>query len=316
MGITRRSAALVRRIAMGVALIASASSSLADPPSPPARHAPEVRLPRGRVIFPIEMVREFPFVSAEIAGVHGKLMLDTGARQALVVNDHRVALPAGAAAGTGHYGSGQSFAVKVQPSIADVRIGHLRFPRVTSVETQDAAMLEGITPDFLGWLGFDAWSGHALKLDYRRRAAIFDDGGPARYLKGETVVAILPFAARRLPNHPIMTVRIGDVDAVAALDTGQYGGLYTSPEVRAHLLRTGHLKPGRAGDDVFDLGGIILGGTPVADIPGLDVSTAPFAAAEPLGLKETTILSIGYGLLRRYKTVWDFRRGRIYLLKP
>ena len=104
----------------------------------------------------------------------------------------------------------------------------------------------------------------------------------------------------------IWTKDLGRAEKFSDQDASQSFGLAALGHDRFEVV----IAPsyGRPTDD--------LGGTPVADIPGLDVSTAPFAAAEPLGLKETTILSIGYGLLRRYKTVWDFRRGRIYLLKP
>jgi hypothetical protein len=87
--------------------------------------------------------------------------------------------------------------------------------------------LEGITPDFLGWVGYYFWEGYALKLDYRRSRVTLYKGPPELYLSAEKVIAELPFEIRKLPNHPVMHIRIGGLDIIAAFDTGQYGALYT-----------------------------------------------------------------------------------------
>ncbi|UAK25538.1 hypothetical protein [Sphingomonas nostoxanthinifaciens] len=162
-------------------------------------------------------------IESRIAGVKGKLMLDTGIDQALAVNDHRVPLPPGQPIGTGHFGSGQSFPMRLSTSVPDVQVAHLQFPKVTHVQTKDATQLEHITPDFVGWLGYYFWQGYAMKVDYARSQATFYKGSPEAYLAGEKVIGIIPFEVSKLPNHPLVHVRIGGMEARAAFDTGQYG---------------------------------------------------------------------------------------------
>ena len=174
-------------------------------------------------------------------------------------------------------------------------------------------MLERITPDFLGWVGFSYFSGRAMKLDYRRSLATFYQGGASRFLKGEKLVATLPFETRRLPNVPLLRARVGGVDAIASLDTGMYGSLSIPRDKMQGLLRDGHLKPdGRAA--TFDLANVRIGGKIVVDAPGIEVENEPSASAKAVGITEETELELGYVFLRRYKTVWDFGGHRLYLL--
>lgn len=283
---------------------------------PKSERAPEVRLTGETVSLPIVMVGEYPFIEGSVAGVRGKLMLDTGAEQALAINDHRVPVANGRTIGTGHFGSGETFAVRLVPELTGIWIGTLRFARATNVQTQDARLLERITPDFLGWLGHHAWAGYAMKLDYRASRATFYKGGPDAYLKGEKVIAELPFETRKLPNHPLMPGRIGGMAIIAAWDTGQYGSLFTDAAGKAALLRSRHLTVSSGKGGAYDLAGLELAGQSLPVISAVEVETARSPAAAPIGINEPHLVTIGYGLLRQYKTVWDYRCRRIYLLVP
>lgn len=294
----------------------SAVNANAQEVPPKSERAPEIRLAGETVSLPIMMVGEYPFIEGSVAGVKGKLMLDTGAEQALAINDHRVPVANGRTIGTGHFGSGETFAVRLVPELTAIRIGALHFARATSVQAQDARLLEGITPDFLGWLGHHAWAGYAMKLDYRASRATFYKGGPGAYLKGERVIAELPFETRKLPNHPLMPGRIGGMAIIAAWDTGQYGSLFTDAAGKAALLRSRHLTVSSDKGGAYDLAGLELAGHSLPVISAVEVETARSPAAAPIGISEPHLLTIGYGLLRQYKTVWDHRRRRIYLLAP
>lgn len=282
---------------------------------PVSEQAPEVRLTARIVALPIVMVGEYPFIDASIAGVAGKLMLDTGYKGALIVNDHRVPLAGEKVTGGGFFGSGQKFEVRLVPEARGVRIGQLHYPRVTNVRTQDARLLESITPDFIGWFGYEAFSSHALKLDYRALNATFYAEG-SDYLADERVVADLPFETRKLPNIPLMTGQIGDMPFVVSWDTGQYGGLYTTEAGKARLLRDGQLTPSSKDPEAFDVHGLVLGGKTLPAISGVEVSTEPSPASGSIGITEADHITIGYGLLQKFKTVWDYRRKRIVLLQP
>jgi hypothetical protein len=305
-----------RGIARCVAFILLATScgvSGQAPVVPKPDRAPEFRLSGDRVVLPIVMVRDYPFVEGQVEGVKGKLMLDTGLDQALSLNDHRISLPGGKTIGTGQFGSGQTFAIRLNAAVENVQTGSLHFARVTHVQSQDATQLEHITPDFIGWIGYYFWQGYALKLDYKRSQTSFYRGSPKAYLAGEKVLAIIPFEVGKLPNHPLVHIRIGGIDATAAFDTGQYGAIFTDEASKARLLTTGVLKAGRD-DGSYDLDSIDLGDHHLPGVKGVEVSTDPFPPASAIGTTTRTVVTIGYGFLRQYKTVWDYREKRIYLL--
>lgn len=310
---------LLRAGAAAALLLLGVTPASADPdaPVPPvSARAPEVRLSGKTVTLPLVMIAEYPFVDGAINGVSGKLMLDTGYEGALTINDHRVPVTGGRTIGTGFFGSGQTFAVQLLAEVANVRIGAFVFPRVTQVTTQDARLLESITPDFLGWLGHHAFASHAMKMDYRALEATFYEEGPAAYLAAEQVLAELPFETRRLPNHPILPGRIGDLPVVTTWDTGQYGSLYTTEGNKARLIAEGRLTPSATDPDVFDLAGVEIAGHVMPVIPGIDVVIGPSHSSRSTGITETEELVIGYALLRQFKSVWDYRQNRLYLLAP
>jgi hypothetical protein len=283
---------------------------------PKSVRAPEIRLHGDHVTLPIHMVREYPFVEGEVAGMKGKFMLDTGAEQALTINDRRATLEGGAVIGKGFFGSGQTFEIRLRPSVKTIRLGEIDFPEATQVQSQDARLLEHITPDFLGWIGYWFWDGYALKLDYKQSRATFYRGGPDDYLHGEQVVAALPFELRKLPNQPVMHIKIGSIDFAAAFDTGQYGSVYADRGTLDRLKKDGLVTPDKDDGEKFTVTGIHFDNGLAATIPAVGVRTEPFAAAKPIGLTEKNILTVGYGFLKQYKTVWDFKRKTIYLLRP
>lgn len=301
-----------------VALIAAAPFTAHAAPEAPvpaiADQAPEFRISAGTVALPVVMVREFPFIEATIQGVKGKLMLDTGRQDALAVNDHRVQIVGGRKIGTGFFESGQTFDIRLAPELRDVHVNGLTYPRVTDVTTQDARQLERITPDFIGWMGYHAFEDHALKLDYRNAQATFYPRG-ADYLAGERVVAELPFETRRLPNHPVMQGRVGDITAAVTWDTGQQGGVYTTEAGKADLIAKGLLTPSADDPENFDLQGLVIDGHAMPAVLGVSVDTTPSPAARSIGITEAHEITLGYGLLRHFKTVWDFDKQSLYLLE-
>lgn len=311
--LNKNSAGLGRALALVAGLAASLTAVAQTPTASADPHSADMRMSGDRVSLPIVMVREFPFVEGSIAGVAGKLLLDTGAVDALIVNSHRVPVSDGRPAGSGTFGSGQTYAIEQIPVVPDVHVADLRYRQVTHVDAQDATQLEHITPDFIGWLGYDFWDGYALKLDYRNLQVTFYRGAPEAYLQHEKLIVALPFQLRLRRDIPIMDARIGDMAAAAAFDTGQYAGLYVDAETKANMIRAGLLMP--SGDDTYDLKQLKINGHTFPDIKGIGVYTDGFPPAKSTGLVEKVVLTIGYGLLKNYKTVWDSQRRVIYVLE-
>lgn len=289
------------------------SAAAQRPPS--ETQAPEFRLTGDSVIIPFTMVREFPFVQGQVAGVPGKFLLDTGARDALALNHHRIPMEGGISVGTGKFGSGQTYDVLLHARSGAVEAGPVKFSSVTNVTSQDASQLERITPDFLGWIGYYAWSGYALKMDYKAGIATFYKGGPTQFLRGETVLAAIPYEARKLDNNPIFLTKVGGVSFETVLDTGQYGRVFTDATTQSELERGGWLRRSAADPDGFDVKGIQFPGGVDVSLTNMEVDHDGFPAAQPLGMESANILSLGYAFLQQYKTVWDFPHRTIYLLR-
>jgi len=287
---------------------------------PADRVAPSFRLSGEKVLFPLVVEKGIPFIEATINGVHGKLMLDTGAKRALSLNSNRIPLTSGKASGSGFFGSGQRFDIMLHDNVASVDVGGFPFRDVKNVESQDARMLEGITPDFAGWMGFEFWRGYALKLDYVKNVVTFyrdevpAEGRLPKYLAGETVLGTIHYETRKLPNIPLVKVRIGSQSFEGAFDTGHSGYVWIDAAMRSRLISDGKLKPERQESDLMQLEGIMIEGAGTYEM-SVGVLPAPFPAATPIGLPTSNVVVFGYSFLSQYKTVWDFAGKSIYLLE-
>ena len=307
--------AIIVSIALGLA--AALPGAIAQQAMRGPENAPEVRMAGDIVSIPFVVMREFPFVEAEVNGVKGKLMLDTGALDALSLNHNHLDLPKGRVIGKSNFASGQTFEIILRPDVDQVRLaGGLTYHHVTNVVSQDATQLEHITPDFLGWLGHGFWAGHAAKFDYGASKVTFYKGGPEVFLQGETVIAAIPFELRNRPNIPVLTARIGDTAFQVVLDTGQYGNIFADADTLEHLSSIGaisHAKP----EASADIAAVRFTAGPDVSLAQLETYPAGDAAAfsKAVGITSPHLMMLGYAFLKQYKTVWDYQNRTLYLLK-
>jgi len=91
-------------------------------------------------------------------------------------------------------------------------------------------------------------------------------------LKGEKVLAVLNFETRRLPNHPMVRVKIGGVDLLGSFDTGQYG-LIQVEDKAAKVLKKKRLliDAGKNGydDSTVNVNNIIINGSFKLSVKGI-----------------------------------------------
>lgn len=275
------------------------------------------------VVLPIKMSDEFPMVEAKINDTVGRLMFDTGQEDALNINDKAVPLQGGKVIGSGFFESGEKFEVKRYPTISSVELGgSLFYHDIPDVKGQGLGEAEGFGGIFLGFIGHHFYDGYLFKLDYSSKQITFYKQTEARrtskdFLKNETVVAIIPFETRKLPNHPIISVKIGDEPFVGSFDTGQIGGAYMDKTTRVQLSKKRLLTP-TAGSKgaASDFANVTFTPTLTVSVSGIPVSEGQSLAAEPIGITEKNEITFGYAFLSQYKTIWDFSDKKIYLLKP
>jgi hypothetical protein len=279
------------------------------------------------VIFPLTLVDAFPFVSVEVNGVKGKFMFDTGLQAAIDINDNAVNLPGKKPLKKGQVGSGQSFMQNVNDTITEVKFTNgLTFHNLLNIESANYNFLQNhITPDCIGYIGYDFFKGYTFKLDYLRRKLTFYKNTEQRksskdFLKGEKVLGIINFETRKLPNHPLVRVKIGNVDLMGSFDTGQYGLLQL--EERAGKNLKDKLLVYSAGIDSRDealvsVNDVIIGGSFKTNLKGIYPfsfeQTAPFRKG--IQITEASYICFGYRLFEQYKTVWDYEDKKIYVLE-
>lgn len=97
-------------------------------------------MPRKEVIFPIVLIDDYPFIVGRIAGVGGKLMLDTGYAHALTINEHRVPRGEALTVGKGHFGSGQTSSAEIAHFDALIAAGASRCGPPPTGRTRDMSI--------------------------------------------------------------------------------------------------------------------------------------------------------------------------------
>ena len=308
----------VTRLTFLFCLFISAVGSAQDAPAPNKAAPPPSNifgLTEDKTSLPIIMVREFPFVAATVNGVPGKLMFDTMKREALSLNDHKAPLK----------GGNVGVVRGLYPEVAAVDLdGSLSYRNIPNVLGEDLSFMEEtITPDFLGFIGYDFYRGYLFKLDYKGNRITFYRRTKARrqskdYLFGERVVAVVGFTTYKFPNRPIVPVTIGGVNFIGTFGTGMEGAVYMTKAAQASLTEQRLLPPvPDRGDSFYGITGISLTPGLKAAVSGIRVFNKPAPDLPALtGTAEPNIIQFGYAFLRQYKTVWDFSESRIYLLTP
>lgn len=285
-----------------------------------------------RFTLPFETIHDYIFVEGKVNGLAGKFIFDTGYETSLRLNSNRIK-NLGALTNDGvDSKSEKSFGVKAVKQVAKVSIGPTKGSQtsqnVTGAKCQNASFMERFSKDFLGWIGFDYFSSGIIKLDFRAKQITLYRNTAKRsqekdFLKGEQIIAAIPFEIRKLSGMPIVPVKIGSQSFGGAFTTGQKGTLFMSTESRQELLddhsltQTSKKEDSGMGDlfsvrvEKMTIGSFLVPGR----IEGLDSFDQPDKAKEAIGIDEPNLIYLGTAFLSQYKTVWDFPAKKIYLLK-
>lgn len=279
------------------------------------------------IVFPLTLVNAYPFISVEVNGVKGKFMFDTGLNSSIEINDNAVKLPGKKAVNRGQVGSGQSFMKSINDTITEVKFKNgLTYHNLLNITSGNFDFLQNnITPDCIGYIGHKFYEGYLFKLDYLKRKLTFYKNTPERqkskdFLNGEKVLAVFNFETRRLPNHPMVRVKIGKFDLLGSFDTGQYGLLQLDDHAATVLKTKCLVVP--AGNDAYDdpivnVNDMVLDGKLKVSVKGITPytleQTAPFRKG--MQISEASYICFGYRFLDQYKTVWDYGEKKIYVLE-
>jgi hypothetical protein len=280
------------------------------------------------ISFPITIVNAFPFIAGEINGVKGKFMFDTGHQGALDINNNIVPLLSQKEKGSGFVASGQKFKNYTNDSIEEVRlVNGLHFQNLKQIPSANYDFLQSnITPDCIGYIGYNFFKGYIFKLDYNKRKLSFYKNTPERatskdFLNDEKVVAIIDFETRNRPNIPMIKVKVDDVEILGLFDTGgSYGLLDFSDKDAEKLFKKKYLKNyGKDGydEDLFVLDNVAVNSQLTTSFIGIhtieESKSNQFKKAT--GVLEDNILILAYRFFAKFKTVWDYDHKKIYVLE-
>jgi hypothetical protein len=317
----------VKKIALIIALLYKSMLNVAaqQPPQHEFKHGRE--LEGDSIIFPLTLVDAFPFVAAEVNGVKGKFMFDTGNKCYIEINDNMVNLPGKRAVRKGQVGSGQSFISNMNDTIAEIKFKNgLTYHNLLNITSANLDFLQDhITPDCIGYIGHDFFKGYLVMLDYVKRKITFyriteDRKLSKDFLKGEKLLTVLNFETRRLPNHPMVHVKIGGVDFLGSFDTGQYGLIQCESQAAKVLKKVRLLVDAGLnghGDSTVNVNNIIINGNLKLNVKGIAPysleQTTPFRKG--MQITEANYICFGYRFFEQYKTVWDYDEKKIYVLE-
>ena len=283
----------------------------AGSPAPSPSPSPSLSLlaPGSRqVSLPFELQDGFILLPAELRGVPGVLLFDTGTPFPLLVNNTVVPLALIGPGSPGAAGSGQTFRIHRHADVGPVSLGGERFAHTGAVISGDIGWLNQIfRASFLGFAGQPLVREHEMLIDYQsRQLSLFRldaEGRPlAPHTPGREGGVTLPFEgfdAGRV-NLPYVMAEVAGVRIEVMFDTGTNGSLNLSSEGRRALEAAGALRP--AGPGLYTLDGLRLGGQP-----------APNRFPAPTDGPQNR-LTMGYASLALYRSIWNYPRGEITLI--
>lgn len=279
------------------------------------------------VVLPITLINAYPFIPGTVNGVAGKFMFDTGFGSSIYLNDHFISLPDKKMKGNGVVASGQSFTTNVNDTIREIKFTNgITYRNLENINSANYDFLQQyITPDFLGYIGHDFFKGYLFKLDYLHRKVTFYKTSAGRniskdFLANEKVLAVIDFELRKLPNHPLVKIKIDGIDVLGSFDTGQNGLLQLDGPSAKMLRSQGNVLTSgtdSGGDTLLNIKNITIDGKFKTALKGVELADlkATQVVRRELGITEPNLLDIGYRLFLQYKTVWDYANKRIYILE-
>ncbi|MBO9658924.1 MAG: hypothetical protein J7527_08860 [Chitinophagaceae bacterium] len=277
--------------------------------------------------FPLMLINGYPFISGSVNGVSGKFMFDTGYRTSISLNDNLIDLPGKKVRSSGITGSGHGFTTNTNDTVREVTFTNgIIYRNLENISSANYDFLQkNITPDCLGYIGHDFFTGYLFKLDYIHRKITFYKNSAERnkhkdFLKGEKVLAVISFENRKLPNHPMVKLSIDGIPVLGAFDTGQ-NGLLQLDEPSSRILKGRgfvHISGvDSGGDTILTVKNLVIDGKYKFTLKGVELSSlnGTQVIRRELAINEPNLMNLGYRFLSQFKTVWDYANNKIYLLE-
>jgi hypothetical protein len=265
---------------------------------------------RAQVVLPFQITQGYVFLEGQALGHSGVFLFDTGSPFSLFLNNQLLPLTLSHFSGVGSAGSGQVLKLYRHDGVGPIRLADRVLTGLGPLNSTDLGFLTdmhggGVRPDVLGFAGLALVRDLEFTLDYAKSTLELhrtsaDGDALIAHVNPADVVATLAF--RFEGNHmPVVTLQLGAVEMKGWLDTGTPGKLVLTAPTRATLEEAGIL---RCAQPICALSALRYQDTALdADVPAVVTG-------------EENQLQLGYNLLRHYRSVWNYRKQTITLLRP
>ncbi len=267
-----------------------------------------------RLVLPIALIDDRPFLAARANGVEGLVLFDTGTPFAILLNRAFVPLDAGSAMASGTAASGQAVVLRRHRAPPGLRIAGQDIAPTGPLLSADLDFVaRGMGLALIGFVGAPMVAGAVFGLDYDRGRLLLlraqADGGLARPPAPSDILAEVALQTGE-GDLPQFAGAVGGRPVQIDLDTGDGTTLYLSPATRATWQAAG-LLTGGAGNAVLQ--GLSFGGADFAPLPVQLVEAGSAADHRPGGPPD--LLRLGGRFLRLHPTLWNFPAQRFTVLR-
>lgn len=273
---------------------------------------------QSHVTLPFHLLNGYIMMDANVNGIKGKMMFDTGTEFPFFLNNFRIPLGKDTLLGKGKTGSGQEVVIYRQNgAIKNIDLSQsIHLTDVKELPHNNFYYIdEGLDITFLGTCGHGFNRDYEFAINYDNQTIdLYSLSHPARYLyKQSDVLTTIHFKPTGVDGKiPQITLKAGKHHLEGFFDTGNTGTLELTQELKEQLVREGILiidegkymngtaQPYMRGT----LKGLTYNGISLLDVHNLHVTIA-----------QHNRLGMGYQFLKHYVSIWNYSEQTIVLLK-
>lgn len=264
---------------------------------------------RAQIILPFHLVDGYILVSAEVNGVKGKFIFDTGTPLDFMINNNLIPLEKNNFLSSGKAGSGQVLDV-YRSDIDQIKIKHspLEFKNLKDITHTDFSfMQDSIAPDVLGTIGYDIMKDYVITIDYNRQVLRLDSlaGNMSDFKR------IATFRYDNEGNFPEVIFTASNGKKIPGyFDTGSQGVIKCTKSFLNELSDDNLIKIHSTGIWY----GYAVEGLKSYSIADLSYNNIDFHLKHLWYIQgNENRISLGYSFLKDYISVWDFKNKSIII---
>lgn len=244
-------------------------------------------------------------------------MLDTGNPFGVFLNNNYVKLDTNNFFSSGTAGSGQKLDL-YKSSVEVISLtNQVKFEKLSNVVHADFGFIEkGITPNFLGFIGYEFLKNYEFVIDYKLQEIhlyLLDDKGDSSLpnFSDVNIYALLDFTTTTDEQIPNVEIYGSGQKINLQFDSGTLGSLTLTKKSAKRLMNDGRLIEGEKKSSekepasrYYTLRDFTYGNTSIGDITNLTFSEG-----------KSNELMCGYHFLKNYLSVWNYRKRTLTLVK-